>query len=192
VSASHSANRSASALARLDRSSLRALIEPVVGATGCDLEDVTDQRAGSRRLLRVVVDRDGGVSEDDITAVSHAVSTALDDVDVFGDAPYVLEITSPGVDRPLTEPRHWRRAAGRLVKATLTDAGPAEALRGEVLGRVLESDDEGVTLTLQDGDERVRIPYARVAKARMQVEFNRPGADGPDETDGDDDGADES
>jgi ribosome maturation factor RimP len=189
---------SASPSARLDRRSLRALIEPVVGATGCDLEDVAEQRAGSRRLLRVVVDRDGGVSEDDITAVSHAVSTALDEVDVFGDAPYVLEITSPGVDRPLTEPRHWRRAAGRLVKATLKDAAPvsdtasaAESAlpRGEVLGRVLESDDENVTLLV--GEERVQIPYARVAKARMQVEFNRPGADGPDETDGDD-GADES
>lgn len=193
MSASHSANRSVSASAKPDRRSLRALIEPVVGATGCDLEDVTEQRAGSRRLLRVVVDRDGGVSEDDITAVSHAVSATLDDVDVFGDAPYVLEITSPGVDRPLTEPRHWHRAVGRLVKATLTEAGPAEAAsappRGEILGRVLESDDRSATLLA--GDEQVRIPYARVAKARMQVEFNRPGADGPDETDGDD-GADES
>lgn len=190
---------SASASARLDRRSLRALIEPVVGATGCELEDVTEQRAGSRRLLRVVVDRDGGISDDDITAVTRAVSDKLDEVDVFGDAPYVLEITSPGVDRPLAEPRHWRRAAGRLVKATLKDADPPAEPRGEVLGRVVESDDAGATLLI--GEERVRIPYARVVKARMRVEFNRPGAedadeageadDGPDETDGDD-GADES
>jgi ribosome maturation factor RimP len=154
---------------RADRQKLRSLLEPVVAGTGAELEDLTEQRAGSRRLVRVVVDRDGGVSSDDITAVSHAVSAALDASDLLGEAPYVLEVTSPGVDRPLTEPRHWRRAQGRLVKAAL-------AAGGEVVGRVGESDADGVALLLDSGSRT--LAYGEIARARMQVEFNRADADG--------------
>ena len=82
-----------------------------------DLESVRVSVAGRRRLLRVVVDSDHGVSLDDAADVSRDVSAALlDATDVIGDVPYTLEVSSPGVDRPLTEPRHWRRAAGRLVR----------------------------------------------------------------------------
>jgi ribosome maturation factor RimP len=170
---------------RLDRQKLRSLLEPVVARTGAELEDLTEQRAGSRRLVRVVVDRDGGVSSDLITEVSHAVSTALDESDVLGDAPYVLEVTSPGVDRPLTSPRHWRRARGRLVKAVLV-AG------GDVLGRVADCDDHGVTLLVAERERT--LAYGEIARAKMQVEFNRAadGEDGADQGDagGDDDWAD--
>ena len=114
---------SPTAFPRLDRRKLRALLEPVVGRSGAELEDLTEQRAGSRRLIRVVVDRDGGVSLDDIAEVTRSVSEALDAYGEMGDAAYVLEVTSPGVDRPLTTPRHWRRATGRLVKATLVSGG---------------------------------------------------------------------
>jgi ribosome maturation factor RimP len=162
---------------RLDRQQLRSLLESAVGRTGAELEDVTDQRAGKRRLIRVVVDRDGGVSSDLITDVSHAVSAALDESDALGEAPYVLEVTTPGVDRPLTEPRHWRRARGRLVKAVLADGG-------EVLGRVQSSDEAGVTLLVADTERT--LGYGEVARAKMQVEFNRAG-DGADE---EEDGAD--
>jgi ribosome maturation factor RimP len=161
---------------RLDRQKLRSLLEPVVERTGAELEDLTDQWAGKRRLIRVVVDRDGGVSSDLITDVSHAVSAALDESDALGEAPYVLEVTTPGVDRPLTEPRHWRRAHGRLVKAVLVDGG-------EVLGRVQASDDGGVTLLVADAERT--LAYGEIARAKMQVEFNRAadGADGADEED---------
>jgi ribosome maturation factor RimP len=155
---------SPTAFPRLDRRKLRALLEPVVQRSGADLEDVTEQRAGSRRLIRVVVDRDGGVSLDDIADVTRSVSDALDSYDAMGNAAYVLEVTSPGVDRPLTEPRHWRRAKGRLVKAVL-------AAGGEVVGRVAASDDEGVTLLV--GQAERTLAYGEIAKARMQVEFNR-------------------
>jgi ribosome maturation factor RimP len=177
---------------RLDRQKLRSLLEPVVERTGAELEDLVDQRAGKRRLIRVVVDRDGGVSSDQITEVSHAVATALDESDALGDAPYVLEVTTPGVDRPLTEPRHWRRARGRLVKAVLVDGG-------EALGRVRASDDEGVTLLVEDAERT--LAYGEIARAKMQVEFNRAadGEDGADDEDeagtedaGDDDSDDES
>ncbi len=96
--------------ARRDR--LVALLAPVVEAEGLDLEDVTVTPAGKRRLVRVVVDRDGGISLDDVSEVSRSVSEKLDASDALGNSPYVLEVTSPGVDRPLTEPRHWRRARG--------------------------------------------------------------------------------
>jgi ribosome maturation factor RimP len=170
---------SSTAPPRLDRQKLRSLLEPVVERTGAELEDLTDQRAGKRRLIRVVVDRDGGVSSDLVTDVSHAVSAALDESDALGEAPYVLEVTTPGVDRPLTEPRHWRRAHGRLVKVVLVDGG-------ELLGRVQASADGSVTLLVADAERT--LAYDEIARARMQVEFNRAadGADGADEEDEED------
>ena len=165
---------SPTAFPRLDRRKLRALLEPVVERSGAELEDVTEQRAGSRRLIRVVVDRDGGVSLDDIAEVTRSVSDALDAYDGLGDAAYVLEVTSPGVDRPLTTPRHWRRASGRLVKAVL-------ATGGELVGRVAAADDEGVTLLV--GPAERTLAYGEIAKARMQVEFNRAGDGDVEESD---------
>ena len=92
-----------------------------------DLEGVRVTSAGRRRLLRVVVDADGGVSLDDIEQVSRELSAVLDQAAAMGEAPYTLEVSSPGVDRPLTEPRHWRRAVGRLVTAPLAPHGQPPA-----------------------------------------------------------------
>jgi ribosome maturation factor RimP len=147
-----------------DREALLRLLGPVVEQLGPDLEDVTVTPAGKRRMLRVVVDQDGGVGLDAVAEVSTAVSKILDDSDAMGGAPYVLEVTSPGVDRPLTQPRHWRRARGRLVKATLHDGGVAQ-------GRVAEVDDDAVTLDV-DGTP-TRLGWAELATGRVQVEFNR-------------------
>lgn len=167
---------------RLDRQKLRAVLEPVVERAGAELEDLTEQRAGSRRLIRVVVDRDGGVSMDDVADVTRAVSEALDGYAPMGETAYVLEVTSPGIDRPLTEPRHWRRGQSRLVKVVLK-AG------GEVVGRVTASDDDGVTLLLEtasdaQGEQRT-LAYGEIARARMQVEFNRA-AESADDSDPED------
>jgi ribosome maturation factor RimP len=145
--------------ARSDR--LVELLGPVVAAAGLDLEGVTVTPAGKRRLVRVVVDRDGGVSLDDVAEVSQSVSKELDATDLLGGSPYVLEVTSPGVDRPLTEPRHWRRAKNRLVKAELRDGTTVE-------GRVVEADDAGVELAGPG-----RLDYGDLARGRVQVEFNR-------------------
>jgi ribosome maturation factor RimP len=146
------------------RDHLMKLLEPVVSAEGLDLEDVTVTQAGKRRLLRVIVDRDGGVSLDDVADVSQAVSTALDDDDVMGQSAYTLEVSSPGIDRPLTEPRHWRRAAKRLVKAELRDGTVIE-------GRVLAADDEGVDLDVEGAGRR--LDYQDLTRGRVQVEFRR-------------------
>jgi ribosome maturation factor RimP len=161
--------------------SLRALLEPVVLEAGFDIEELVEQRAGSRRLVRVAVDADGGVSLDEIAEVSRLISDTLDDSDSMGAAPYVLEVTSPGVDRPLTLPRHWRRAVDRLVKVGL-GAG------GEVLGRVVAADAESVTLLVDQTPRELR--YTEIARAKVQVEFNRATAADL-AYDADDDGADD-
>jgi ribosome maturation factor RimP len=144
-----------------------AVLAPVVEAAGLDLEDVTLSSAGRRRLLRVAVDRDGGVGLDDVALVSQGISEVLDASDVMGGQPYVLEVGSPGVDRPLTQPRHWRRATGRLVRATLRDGSV-------VVGRVRASDEGSVLLEVA-GAER-RVDTDDVAAARVEVEFTRAGA----------------
>ena len=139
------------------------LVEPLA-AVGLDLEDVDLSSAGRRRVLRIAVDRDGGVSLDDVADATREVSKVLDDSDVMGEMPYTLEVTSRGVDRPLTLPRHWRRNEDRLVKATLADGS-------SLTGRILGSSDAAVTLDV-DGTRR-EVAYADVAKALVQIEFNR-------------------
>jgi ribosome maturation factor RimP len=147
---------------------LEAALGPALGELGVDLEGIEVTPAGRRRVLRVVVDRDGGVDLDAVADVSRAVSAVLDADEVMGADPYVLEVTSPGVDRPLSQPRHWRRAAGRLVRAEVR-GGPA------VTGRVLVADEDGVDLDL-GGPAPRRLRYADVARARVQVEFSSGGS----------------
>jgi ribosome maturation factor RimP len=148
----------------VDDRKLAGLIGPVAAAVGMDLESVRMTVAGRRRLLRIVVDSDHGVSLDDVADVSREVSAALDASDVLGEVPYTLEVSSPGVDRPLTEPRHWRRARGRLVRVKVTG-------EGAVTGRVLAADADGVTLGLDDGERR--FTYTEMGAGSVQIEFGR-------------------
>lgn len=145
------------------RSMLMRVLEPVVTKSGFDLEDVVVTPAGRRRQVRVVVDADGGVNLDAVAIVSKAVSSALDESGAMGSTPYVLEVTSPGVDRPLTEPRHWRRAHSRLVRASL-------AAGGEITGRVVAADDTSVMIEV--GDTTRRFGYADLTRGLVQVEFS--------------------
>jgi ribosome maturation factor RimP len=150
----------------VDDRKLAGLIEPVVAAAGLDLESVRVTVAGKRRLLRVIVDSDHGVSLDDAADVSRDISVLLDASNALSDVPYTLEVSSPGVDRPLTEPRHWRRARGRLVRVKVRGAG-----EGSVEGRLLAADADGVTLGLPGGERR--FPYADMGAGSVQVEFGR-------------------
>lgn len=169
---------------------LTALLTPVVEEIGLDLEDVALVRqAGQQHRtaeVRVLVDKDGGVNLDDVARVSLAISAALDlpaaDV-ILGSTPYVLEVSSPGVDRPIVDPRQWRRAVGRLVRVGLT-AG------GEVTGRIVEADAHGVRLAVvgsKPGAKAVQraFRFDEIGAGRMQVEFNHAAA-GPADDDGDD------
>ncbi len=149
------------------RQQLEAELAGPLGALGLDLEAVEVTPAGKRRILRVAVDKDGGVTLDDVADATREVNDVLDGSDVMGEQPYTLEVTSRGVDRPLTLPRHWRRNQDRLVEVSLAD--------GEsVTGRVLSSDDEAVRLDV-DGNPR-EIALADVSRALVQIEFNRPSA----------------
>ncbi len=149
-----------------------AALEPVlaeaIAATGFELEQLDVAQAGRRRLVRVVVDGDDGVGLDEVAVVSRAVSTVLDEHDAVLGGPYTLEVTSPGLDRPLTRPRHWRRNKLRLVKI--------RPIEGQVfIGRVgiADEDPDGGVQLLVDGALR-RVGYGEVAHAVVEVEFKQP------------------
>jgi ribosome maturation factor RimP len=155
-----------------DSDRLARLLEPVVHAMNMDLEGVRVTSAGRRRVLRVVVDADGGVSLDDIALASRELSAKLDRSPEMGDQPYTLEVSSPGVDRPLTQPRHWRRAAGRLVVAPLrVENNGQQSGNGTATaeGRITGWSEHGVTLD-RDGVSR-EYQYAELGPGRVQVEF---------------------
>lgn len=145
---------------------LRELIEPLVTAEGFDLEALEVSLVGRRRQVRVIVDADGGVDLERCADLSRAISAELDaNDDVVGAGSYTLEVSSRGVSRPLTQPRHWRRNAGRLVRVVLGD--------GEVTGRIRSADVNAAVLDV-NGSERV-VDYGDVKKAKIQVEFRRDG-----------------
>ncbi|MBO0805782.1 MAG: ribosome maturation factor RimP [Nocardiopsaceae bacterium] len=152
------------AVSAVDEERLAGLVQPVAAANGMDVETVRVSLVGQRRLLRIVVDSDAGVSLDDAAEVSRKISAALDATDVMGEIPYTLEVSSPGVDRPLTRERHWRRAVGRLVRVKTST-------EGTVTGRVLAADTGGVTLDVA-GVEREH-PYHELGPGAVQVEFGR-------------------
>jgi len=159
--------RRAPAAPRIDlaaaKARVRAVIEPVVTAAGYDLEDVNLSRAGRRHVVRVLVDADGGIKLDDVAVVSREISAALDAADEAGGevlaGEYQLEVGSPGVDRALTAPRHWRRNVGRLVTVN------------GLTGRVIAADDEGIVLDI-DGGQR-EIAHGDLGPGRVQIEFKR-------------------
>ncbi|WP_030217811.1 ribosome maturation factor RimP [Streptomyces bikiniensis] len=149
---------------------LRGLVEPLVRAKDLDLEEVEVSRAGRRGLLRIVVDSDEGVELDACAELSRAISEKLDETDAMGEGEYVLEVSSPGADRPLTEHRHYVRATGRLVRLQLAD-------EGELVARILAVDEDGLDLEVPGVKGRRptarRIGFADISKARVEIEFNR-------------------
>jgi ribosome maturation factor RimP len=153
-------------------SGLEPVVADAVATTGFDLEQLEVIRAGKRRLVKVVIDATDAEDEldlDRVAEVSRAVSAALDANDAaLGGGPYTLEVTSPGLDRPLTKPRHWRRAKLRLVKVKQADGT-------RFTGRVGRADEDGVELLVEDAVRRVT--YAEVAHAVVEVEFKDPPAE---------------
>jgi ribosome maturation factor RimP len=149
------------------RTRLRTLVEPVVSAAGLDLEDLGVTRTGRRHVVRVTVDGEAGAGHDELTDVSHRLSAALDEAEsAAGDLPldsYTLEVTSPGVDRPLTLPRHWRRNTGRLVSVRVEQR--------TVTARIAEVTDAGVSFA--DPGPAGPVPFDQLGPGRVQVEFNR-------------------
>ena len=168
---------------------VRKQLEPVVAELGLVLDDVVVIEAGARPLLRVVLDvpdeRPGALSLDAIASAAREISARLDEADPMGQSPYTLEVSSPGVERPLTTPRHLRRNISRVVTLTLRDGD-------EVTGRVLSIEDDDTLVLLLPGAKKGmpatkqrRVGWDQVVQGVVQVEFNRPdgSADETDETD---------
>src|SRR5690606_21599712 len=157
--------------ARAQAARVSALVEPVVRDAGFDLEKVTVKRVGRRHVVRLVIDGDRGVDLDSVAAVSRSGSSALEEAEAAGQTRcrggYVLEVSSPGTDRPLTEPRHWRRNVGRLVTVRVREADGERTLTG----RVVAADGSEVTLEV-DGEPR-RLPLSALGAGRVQVELRR-------------------
>jgi ribosome maturation factor RimP len=144
------------------REQILQILEPIASNMGLDLEDVEIKSAGKHSIVQVSIDKDGGINLDEVAQISNQISEALDAKDVLGEKPYTLEVGSPGIDRALTLPRHWRRNNGRLVKI---DFGS-----NSEIGRIIESDDEKVSLEVK-GKTR-SINFDKIDKAFIQVEFN--------------------
>lgn len=144
---------------------LTELLNPVVTRAGFVLEEVTVTPIGKRRLVSVVIDRDSSnPSLDEVTVVSKEISVILDTYSHMGEMPFTLEVTTPGVDRPLTLPRHWKKNIGRLVKIT-----PKQG--DKFIGRILEVSDNQVKLELEK--ELLTVDLGDVSRAQIEVEFNR-------------------
>jgi ribosome maturation factor RimP len=138
-----------------------ALVRPVIEGEGLDLVDVTFGREGGRRILRVVVDREGGVDLDTISELSQKVSRRLD-LEGFEPGPYALEVSTPGIERPLRRPEDFRRAVGERVRVKTQDG----MLEGEL--RAAEAD--AIRVASQEGEHRVALE--EVAAARTVVDWD--------------------
>ena len=144
---------------------LTELLNPAVTRAGFILEDVTVTPVGKRRLVSVVVDCENrNPSLDEVTVVSKEVSSILDSYSLMGDMPFTLEVTTPGLDRPLTELRHWRKNVGRLVKIN--------PVTGEkYVARIIAVNPRDVVLESQG--KEINVPFADITRAQIEVEFNR-------------------
>ena len=144
------------------------LVSELVQSKGYDVEDVVVTNAGKHSAVRIMVDSDAGIELDAAAEISRLVSELFDSLEEIGEAPYTLQVTSPGIDRPLTAERHWRRARGRKARIDLADE--------TVVGRigVLGEDSVAVVMNGRGGLTVREIPLADVQKAVVQVEFSKP------------------
>lgn len=141
---------------------ISAAITPALTALGFYLEDLNISSAGKRSLLTVIVDADRHLSLDEVTQATKAISEIVENIPALGATPFTLEVTSPGVDRPLTKPRHWRKNINRLVKIILQDGK-------EIKGRIKSASEISATI------EEVEISYADIKRANLEIEFKQVG-----------------
>jgi len=155
-----------------------------IGELGLTVEDVAVTPAGRRRLVRIWLDRDLAALEagdessvvdplslDEVAEATRVISAGLDAGDALGEAPYVLEVGSAGVDRPLTEPRHFRRNVSRLVEISRVGGSSDEALTGRLVAAGATDVTLMVAATKKEPEAQLRIPYDDIARAHVQVEF---------------------
>jgi ribosome maturation factor RimP len=144
---------------------VEAMIRPVVEAAGLELVDVNFVREQGRHVLRVTIDRDGGIDLDTIADASGRISRRLD-LEGFQPGPYTLEVSSPGVERPLKQPKDFARRVGERVRVKL--ASPSQGAR-TVVGSIVAAEDDAVRIATEGGERRV--PYAEITSARTVFEW---------------------
>ena len=137
-----------------------AVITPAIESLGFYIEDITITAAGKRSMLTVIVDGDTHLSLDQVTVATKAISEIVENLPTLGNNPFTLEVTSPGLDRPLTKPRHWRKNQDRLIKIILNDGK-------EINGRIKDSTESSVTV-----DEK-SINFADIKRATLEIEFKK-------------------
>ena len=137
-----------------------AVITPAIESLGFYIEDITITSAGKRSMLTVIVDGDTHLSLDQVTVATKAISEIVENLPTLGNNPFTLEVTSPGLDRPLTKPRHWRKNQDRLIKIILNDGK-------EVTGRIKDSNESSVKVDQQE------ISFADIKRATLEIEFKK-------------------
>jgi ribosome maturation factor RimP len=144
------------------------LVTPAVSDLGFYLEDVHVATPGNHRIVTCIVDGDASLNLDQVTSVSRVISELLDEAAFMGETPFTLEVTSPGVDRPLTQPRHFAKNVDRLLKVIKLDGS-------EVTGRILSNTDHDVTLTVLIKKESTEqtVLLSDIKRAVVEIEFNR-------------------
>ena len=144
------------------------LVTPAVSDQGFYLEDVHVATPGSHRIVTCIVDGDASLNLDQVTSVSRVISELLDEAAFMGETPFTLEVTSPGVDRPLTQPRHFAKNVDRLLKIIKLDGS-------EVTGRILSNTDQDVTLTVAVKKETIEqtVSLIDIKRAVVEIDFNR-------------------
>jgi ribosome maturation factor RimP len=144
------------------------LVTPAVSDQGFYLEDVHVATPGNHRIVTCIVDGDASLNLDQVTSVSRVISELLDEAAFMGETPFTLEVTSPGVDRPLTQPRHFAKNVDRLLKIVKVDGS-------DVTGRILSNTDKDVTLTVTVKKETVEqtVSLSDIKRAVVEIEFNR-------------------
>jgi len=137
-------------------------VTPALSALGFYLEDVTITSAGRRSMLTIIVDGDTHLSLDQVTSATKAIGEIVESIQSLGETPFTLEVTSPGLDRPLTKPRHWRKNIDRLVKVVLLDGK-------EIKGRIKAASENSATV------DESEINFADIKRASLEVEFKQVG-----------------
>jgi len=149
--------------------SITDAISPAINEAGFFLEDVHITSPGNRRVVTVIVDGNVNLNLDEVTVITKEISAVLDAAEFMGQTPFTLEVSSPGVDRPLVLPRHWSKNLERLVRSVMVN--------GEVVtGRVSAVHEESVCVIVE-GTHRIELPFIEIKRAQVEIEFNRKGDD---------------
>jgi ribosome maturation factor RimP len=143
-----------------NKEQVTAAITPAIESLGFYVEDISITSAGRRSMLTVIVDGDTHLSLDQVTVATKAISEIVENLPTLGNNPFTLEVTSPGLDRPLTKPRHWRKNKDRLIKIVLNNGK-------EITGRIKDSTDDEVIV-----DEQ-KVAFVDIKRATLEIEFKQ-------------------